>query len=161
MNIFKPMNFITLFATLLLTACLGSSSDFSETASPSAADSVQKAIFISEEEFKNLVMNYEEYNNKWLYKGKIPCIVTFTADWCAPCRHIAPILDELAKEYAGKVNIYKVNIDRNRKVTGFFGIQGIPAFLFAPMSGNPALQPGGMSKEQFVDAIENFLLKKD
>jgi thioredoxin len=159
MNIFKLMSIISFFVTLFLTACLGNSSE--QTEQTVAKTSTDKAVVISEKEFKTLVMNYEENPEEWLFKGELPAIVDFYADWCAPCRIIAPILDELAKEYKGRVNIYKVNVDNSRNVAAYFGVQNIPTLLFCRMNGLPALQPGGMSKEQFVNAIENFLLKED
>ena len=156
------MNIITLFVSLFFAACTGNSSDLSTTSTTTTvATSVEKATVISEEEFKKLVMDFETNPEQWVFKGELPAIVDFYADWCGPCRHIAPILDELARKYAGKVNIYKVNVDRARKLSSFFGIRSIPTMLFCRMNGLPALQPGGMSKEQFVEAIENFLLKSE
>ncbi|MDR1951734.1 MAG: thioredoxin [Bacteroidales bacterium] len=160
MNIFRPMNIFTLLTTLFFIACSGNNSS-EQSQNLAAAKPVERATVISENEFKKLVMNFEANPEKWIYKGELPSIVDFYADWCAPCRRIAPILDELAREYAGKVNIYKVNVDHSRNLAAFFGIQSIPTMLFCPMQGLPAVQPGGMSKAQFVDAIENFLLKKE
>ncbi|MCL2682804.1 MAG: thioredoxin domain-containing protein [Bacteroidales bacterium] len=157
------MNAIIFFAALIFAACSGSSTNSSEAATTTtvATASVKEATFISEAEFKKLVMNFEANPEEWIFEGEIPCIVSFTASWCAPCRRMAPILDELARDYAGKVNIYKVDVDHNRKVSAFFGVQSIPTMLFARMKGLPALQPGGMGKEQLVNAIENFLLKDE
>ena len=159
MNNFIPMNIVTLLSTLLLIACSNNaSSEKSENSTP--APKVEKAVTISEAEFKKLVMNYDENPDEWKYLGELPSIVNFTAAWCAPCRRMAPIFDELAKEYAGRINIYKVDVDRSRNLAGFFGIQNIPTTLFCRKTGLPAKQIGGMSKQQLVDAIENFLLKE-
>ncbi len=158
MNIFKPMNFITIFMALCFAACSNPSGETVTSTEPKVT--VEKATIISESEFKTLVMNYETNPENWVYNGKLPCIVDFYADWCGPCKRIAPILDELAREYAGKVNIYKVNVDHNRNLSAYFGIRSIPSMLFCPMTGKPAFQAGGMGKEQMKNAIENFLLKK-
>jgi thioredoxin len=106
-------------------------------------------------------MDFENNSDEWKYEGKLPSIITFTADWCAPCRRMAPIFDDLAKEYAGKINIYKVNIDNSRNVAMAFGVQSIPTMLFVRMTGLPAMQQGMMNREQLVHAIENFLLKTE
>ena len=161
MNIFNAMNIFTLLLTICLSACLGNvSGDTPQDLIANAATPVvEKATIISEAEFKTLVMNYETNPDKWIFEGNLPCIVDFYADWCPPCRRMAPILDELAKEYAGRVNIYKVNIDRSRNLASYFGIQSVPTLLFCPLNGRPAMQPGAMNKVQFIDAIENFLLK--
>jgi thioredoxin len=158
MYIFRPVSIIGLLVTLCFTACFGNSSDNSQNLIAQVNTTGAKTI--SETEFGNLVMDFKNKPEEWVYKGEIPSIVSFTADWCAPCRRMNPILDELANQYAGKINIYKVNVDHSRNLASFFGVQSIPTLLFSPMKGMPALQPGGMSKEQFINAIENFLLKE-
>ena len=157
MNFFKTMNLISLLVALCLVAC--SSSPSSEATAVNTP--VQGATVISETEFKTLVMDYETNPQQWIYKGELPSIIDFYADWCAPCRRMAPVLDELARKYAGRVNIYKVNVDHARQLASFFGVQSIPTLLFARMNGMPALQPGAMNMEQLVHAIENFLLKEE
>ena len=159
MNIFRAMTIISIFAVLLSTACLGNSNSKSQDELASVV--VTEASHISEAEFRKLVMDYQTNVEEWVFAGKLPVIVTFTADWCPPCRRLNPILDQLAREYAGKINIYKVDVDRNREVASVFGIQNIPTLLFSPKKGLPALQPGAMSREQLIDAIENFLLKEE
>ena len=153
------MNIVTLFTTLFFAACSSNLNNFEQAETSSAP--ADKATHITEEQFKTLVMDYQGNPQEWIFKGDIPAIVNFTADWCGPCRRMAPVLDELAKEYAGKIHIYKVNVDHNRNLSAFFGVRSIPTMLFARMEGLPALQPGAMGKEQLVNAIENFLLKKE
>jgi thioredoxin len=159
MKFFRPITTFAFLVTLSLTACFGNPSENSQGIL--AVATVDKAQTISEAEFKKLVMDFEGNFEEWNYQGKLPSIVSFTASWCPPCRRMNPILDELAKEYAGKVNIYKVDVDHSKKVSAAFGVQNVPTLLFSPMKGMPALQPGAMNKEQFIHAIENFLLKKD
>jgi thioredoxin len=94
-------------------------------------------------------MNYEVNPNTWVYLGKKPCIIDFYADWCAPCRMTAPILDELAKEYAGKVDFYKVDIEKERELASYIGISNIPTFLACPLNRKPSLTTGvGRSREE-------------
>lgn len=99
-------------------------------------------VHITKAEFLTHVMNYEMNTEEWVYEGELPCIVDFYADWCAPCRISSPVLDELAVEYAGKLIIYKVDIDEEQELAAVFGIQSIPAFLFCPMEGNPTMSSG-------------------
>ncbi|RPI13089.1 MAG: thioredoxin [Ignavibacteriae bacterium] len=108
--------------------------------------------------FKEKVFNYEK-NKEWKFEGDKPCIVDFYADWCAPCKKVAPILEEISKEYAGKINIYKVDVDSEKELANAFGIQSIPSILFIPSSGQPQMTAGAMPKEGFVKAINDVLLK--
>ena len=115
-------------------------------------------VHLTTEEFKQKVFNYEA-NKEWKYEGTVPCIVDFYADWCGPCKRIAPVLDELAKEYDGKVIIYKVNTDKERNLSAAFGISSIPTILFVPVEGQPQAAKGALPKETFVKAINEVLLK--
>lgn len=117
-----------------------------------------KVITLNNASFRQTVHDYKA-NPKWEYKGDLPCIVDFYADWCRPCREIAPILDELAKEYDGKINIYKVNSDFEGELTNFYGVQYLPTLLFCKMKGEPLKQVGAFSKSDFIRMIENDLLK--
>ena len=121
-------------------------------------------ITLTKEEFKKKVMNYET-NKEWVFEGDLPCIVDVYADWCGPCRIASPILEEIAQEYKGKINVYKVDIQKDQELAAVFGVQGIPAFLYCPKEGAPRMSSGiGQSKEEtkqmFVNAIEEVLLKK-
>lgn len=121
------------------------------------------AIHINEQQFKNLIMDFEK-NQTWKFAGDKPCIVDFYADWCAPCRITSPILEELAKEYKGKIHVYKVDIDEEKKLASVFGIRSIPSFLYCPVEGKPSMSSGiGKSKEatkqMFKQNIEKLLLK--
>jgi thioredoxin len=118
-----------------------------------------KTIHLTNAEFKSKVFNYE-VNKEWKYEGDLPCIIDFYADWCGPCKRIAPILEELAKEYDGKIIIYKVNTEKERELAGAFAIQSIPALLFVPVKGQPQMAQGALPKESFIQAIQEVLLVK-
>lgn len=121
-----------------------------------------KVIHLTTETFKQQVFNYEA-NQEWKYEGTVPCIVDFYADWCGPCKKVAPILDELAKEYDGKIVIYKVDTDKQQQLAQAFGIRSIPSILFVPVQGQPQMTQGALPKDSFIKAIEDVLLapKKD
>ena len=105
-----------------------------------------------------IVMN--EKSQDWKYKGDKPTIIDLYADWCGPCRMTAPIMKDLAKEYAGKIVIYKVNVDKERELAALFNASSIPLFVFIPMEGEPQLFRGAADKATYQKAIEDFLLKK-
>jgi len=127
--------------------------------------STEKAtITLTKEEFKEKVMDYEK-NKEWKFEGELPCIVDFYADWCGPCKIAGPILEEIALEYKGRINVYKVDVQKDQEIAGVFGVQGIPAFLYCPKVGGPQMSSGiGQSKEEtkqmFINAIEKILLGK-
>ena len=97
---------------------------------------------------------------EWKFLGDKPCIVDFYASWCGPCKMIAPILEELAKEYDGKIDIYKVDTEKEQELAAVFGIRSIPTLLFCPTDGRPQVAQGAMSKADFEKAIDELLLKK-
>ena len=115
---------------------------------------------LTTEEFKTKVFNWEE-NSDWKFEGDIPAIVDFYADWCGPCKMVAPILEELSEEYAGKINIYKVDTEKEQELAMAFGIQSIPSLLFIPKDGKPQMAVGALPKETLVEVIEKELLKDE
>lgn len=117
-----------------------------------------KVIHLTTAEFKEKVFNYK-LNQEWKYEGTIPCFVDFYADWCGPCKRVAPILDELSKEYDGKIIIYKIDTDKEKELASAFGISSIPTILFIPLKGEPQAAKGALPKETFVKAINEVLLK--
>ena len=112
------------------------------------------------ETFKTKIFNWEK-NKEWVFEGERPAIVDFYADWCAPCRMIAPILEELAQEYAGQLDIYKINTEKEPELAGIFGISSIPSVLLIPLNEKPQLSVGALPKTAFVDAIDRILLKRN
>ena len=116
-------------------------------------ETLTKATFLAK------VFDYEN-NKDWKFEGELPCIIDFYADWCGPCKQVAPILEELSNEYAGKINIYKVNTEIEQELAGAFGVKSIPSMLFCPGEGQPQMAVGALPKESLIQAINDVLLKK-
>jgi thioredoxin len=114
---------------------------------------------LNKQAFLEKVFNYEN-NKDWKFEGELPCIIDFYADWCQPCKQVAPILEELSDEFAGKINIYKVNTEAEQELAGAFGIRSIPSMLFCPAEGQPQMAVGALPKESLIQAINDVLLKK-
>jgi len=112
---------------------------------------------LTNQTFKQKVFNYE-LNQEWKFEGELPCIIDFYADWCQPCKMVAPILEELSKEYAGKINIYKVDTEAEQELASVFGIRSIPSILFCPKEGQPQMAMGALPKDTFRQAINDVLL---
>ena len=113
---------------------------------------------LTKETFKEKVFNYDE-NKDWKFEGAKPCLIDFYADWCQPCKMVAPILEELSEEYKGKIDIYKVDTEDQQELAGMFGIRSIPSLLFVPMKDQPQMAQGALPKESFKQVIEDVLLK--
>lgn len=116
-----------------------------------------KVVHITKADFLKKVYDFEKNPDEWKYLGSQPAIVDFYADWCGPCRQLSPVLDELAKEYSGKLTIYKVNVDNERGLATFFGIRSIPTLLFIPMKGKPQRSLGALSKKELKGIIKDVL----
>jgi len=108
------------------------------------------------ETFKTKVFDFEK-NKDWKFEGDKPCIIDFYADWCGPCKVVAPVLEELSKEYEGKVDIYKVDTEKERELSAIFGIRSIPSILFVPKDAQPQMAAGALPKDAFEKAIEEVL----
>jgi thioredoxin len=113
---------------------------------------------LTKDTFMTKVFDFEK-NKEWNYQGELPCLIDFYADWCGPCKMVAPILEELAKEYQGKINIYKVDTEEEQELAGVFGIRSIPSILFCPADGAPQMAMGALPKDTFKKAIDDILLK--
>ena len=108
------------------------------------------------ETFKEKVFNFD-LNKDWKYEGTTPCMIDFYADWCGPCKMVAPILEDLQKEYGENLVIYKVDTEDQRELSALFGIQSIPSLLFVPLQGQPQMAMGALPKSTFEKAIEEVL----
>lgn len=114
---------------------------------------------LTKETFLQKVFNYE-VNKEWKFEGGLPCIIDFYADWCQPCKMVAPILEELSKEYEGKINIYKVDTEDQQELAAAFGIRSIPSMLFCPKDAQPQMAQGALPKESLKEAIDKVLLSQ-
>jgi thioredoxin len=119
---------------------------------------VNQVVHLTASEFKEKIFNYET-GKEWKYEGNLPAIVDFYADWCQPCKMIAPVLEELAGEYAGQIMVYKVNTEDEQELSSVFGIQSIPTILFIPLEGQPQAAMGALPRQTFEKAIQDVLLK--
>jgi thioredoxin 1 len=113
------------------------------------------AEHLTKTSFLEKVFNYEQ-NKEWKYTGDKPCIIDFYADWCAPCKMVAPVLEELAKEYEGKLYVYKVDTEAEQELASIFGIRSIPSLLFVPMDGQPQMAMGALPKDVFEKAFKDI-----
>ncbi len=114
-------------------------------------------IHLTTKEFKERVHNYDESTSEFKYKGNMPAIVDFYATWCGPCKALAPVLEDLAEEYAGKIVIYKVDVDQEPELAQAFGIRSIPTLLYIPKTGKPTLSAGAPPKAQLREMIEKMI----
>lgn len=113
--------------------------------------------YLTKQGFIDEIFDYEN-SEEWKYKGKLPAIIDFYADWCGPCKAVAPTLEQLSAEYADKVEIYKIDTDKEAELSQLFGIQSIPTFLFIPVNGAPMMQRGALPKNIFKQVIDERLL---
>ncbi len=111
---------------------------------------------LTKDTFLEKVFNYTE-NKDWKFEGDKPAIIDFYADWCGPCKMIAPILEELSEEYKGKVDIYKVDTEAEQELAAAFAIRSIPSMLFIPMGAQPQMANGALPKVELERIISEVL----
>lgn len=120
----------------------------------------KKVMELTKKDFLEKVVNYEQNPNEWKFLGDKPAIIDFYASWCGPCKAFAPVLEEVAEEYKGVVDVYKVNTENEEELAAVFNIRSIPTILFIPVNGQPQIVTGAMPKPQLIEAIEHVLLQK-
>jgi thioredoxin len=116
-------------------------------------------IKLTNQKFIDEVFDYKA-DKEWKYKDSVPALIDFYADWCGPCKMIAPVLEELSDKYEGKVKIYKLDTEQEQDLSAIFGIRSIPSLLFIPVDGQPMMQVGALPKSTLIDVIEKELLKE-
>ena len=162
---------LTFFVLIAITAsaCSNANSgndkkpEATKTASienPSGGDKEVKPEFLTKETFKEKIWDFEKNPDKWVYEGSEPAIIDFYADWCKPCKMVGPILTEIAKDYDGKLKVYKIDTQKQRELAAIFQITSIPAFLYIPMEGKPHMDKGFKQKEVFEKIIKDYLIKE-
>ena len=157
----RIINLTLLFSLVAMLSCGSTSSKQPSSATDiNTAPEAGKPIQLDKQTFLKRVYDYEKNPQQWSYAGDKPCIIDFYADWCGPCKMIAPYLEDIAGKYNGKVYVYKVNVDNNQELAQFFGIQSIPAVLFCPMVGKPTMMTGARPKEDFNTAVEAIVSPK-
>ena len=112
---------------------------------------------LTKEDFLTKVFDYEN-NKEWNYQGELPAMIDFYADWCQPCKMVAPVLEELSEEYADKIKIFKIDTEAEQELASVFGIKSIPSLLFIPADGKPQMAQGALPKQALKEAIDNVLL---
>ncbi len=155
----KSLLFTILLTIIIATSCgnAATKAKINSTNNTAVSNKIELE-HLTFETFKEKVWDFEANPHEWIYKGTEPCIIDFYADWCGPCKIIAPIMEELAAEYEGKVKIYKIDTEVERKLSAAFGIRSIPSVLFSPLEGRPMMQSGAMTKEAYVKVIKENLL---
>ncbi|MCD8184374.1 MAG: thioredoxin domain-containing protein [Bacteroides sp.] len=160
----KVMVVAALFFTSILTYACTNGAKQNQTEGQTETTETKEVkdgdvVVMNKNMFINKVFDYEK-SPEWKYKGDKPAIIDMYADWCGPCRMTDPIMKELAKEYAGKIVIYKVNVDNEKELAALFNASSIPLFVFIPMEGEPQLFRGAADKATYKKAIDEFLLKQ-
>lgn len=148
--------------TFLLVSILSFSCNAKEQSkTPKTVDKNMKTIHLTKADFLSKIANYETNPKEWKYLGDKPALIDFYADWCGPCKALAPVLEDLAKEYDGQIYIfYKVNTEEEQELAALFGIRSIPSLLFVPMDGQPQMAVGALPKIDLKKGIDSVLLKK-
>ena len=150
-----------IISALIFISCNSNSGD-KKAIAENKKDTVTETVVVKPEVlnevvFRQKVFDYESKKD-WKYLGDKPCMIDFYADWCAPCRKLSPILEELANEYKGKIQFYKINTDNNQNVSKYFNVSSIPAVLLCPMQGKPQMMVGLYPKQDYINAIHKVLL---
>lgn len=153
------MKKILLSGLLIGFLLTGSNSLFSKDKNNDPPGQKASVVHLTEESFRKMVFDFEK-NKEWKYEGSMPAIIDFYADWCAPCRQLSPVVEELANEYSGKIIVYKVDTEKESRLAQKIGITALPTLLFIPAKGKPQVSMGVLPKSTLVKAINDVLLVK-
>ena len=165
LNMKKLSILMILFFAANLMAC--SNSEGSEKENNQAKTKVAKGNpatsnatpeHLTYDTFLKQVWNFEANPQEWVYEGDVPCVIDFYATWCGPCKRVAPIMEELAKEYDGKIKIYKIDVDKEKQLASVFRVRSIPSVLFVPKKGKPQMQTGAMPRDAYFKVVKEQLL---
>ncbi|HHV40973.1 MAG: thioredoxin [Bacteroidales bacterium] len=148
------LTFLAMLPALFLTAGCNESSEKSK-------ENKIIVMELTKEEFIKRIYDYEKNPNEWKYAGDKPAIVDFHATWCAPCKMLAPVLDEIAKEYKDKIYVYKVDVDKQGELAAIFGVRSVPTILWIPMDDKPSISQGALQKSQMESIVKSTLLKEE
>ena len=148
---------VSLFSLIALNACSSNNDNSNQKANEYVEGVVNQ---MSSAMFQKMIWDFKKHPDKWMFNGKVPCIIDFYADWCRPCKMVSPIMEELAKEYKGKIRIFKVNTDQERELSSLFRITSIPAVMLIPKNGEPQMVIGAQAKESYRKSINDVLKVK-
>lgn len=154
---------VTILSALLLTSCGNTKKDNNDNKNSEVTQEAKndEKSLVKNIDYKYFVKNIwdiEKYPDSFAYQAKLPCIIDFYADWCGPCRKVAPIMENIAKEYDGEILVYKVNVDNEQKLPTIFKVKNIPTVFFLPKNGQPMSQVGALSKEEYETIINKHLI---
>ena len=151
----KKMVLCLLLTGAICTSCSGAANHSNQL---SKKEKHTKTISLTKDDFLKKIVDYQANPDNWNYLGDKPAIIDFYADWCAPCKMLAPILEELAAEYEGQIYVYKVDTEKEKELTALFGITSIPFLLFIPMDNEPQVARGALPKTALKETINSVLL---
>ena len=153
--------FIAILSIFMLASCGSSDKSNNKDVSTQAVATVEGNSFVKNLDYKTFVKkvwDIETYPDSFAYQSKLPCMIDFYADWCGPCKRVAPIMESIAQEYDGKIIVYKVNVDKEQKLPLVFKVKNIPTVFFLPKEGQPLSQVGALSKEEYISIINKHLI---
>ena len=148
------------FALLLVSCTLTAKPEQPEQGESNKTAAKGEVIVLDKATFLTKVYNFEKNQNEWVYEGDKPCVIDFYADWCGPCKKVAPILRDLAILYKNDIVVYKINVDNEKELAAAFDVQSIPTILFVPVKGKLQMAMGALPREEFVKQIDSYLLGK-
>lgn len=146
---------------IMLASCSGSKKEKNAN-NTQQETTVEDNTYVKSLDYKTFVKkvwDIERYPDSFAYQGKLPCMIDFYADWCGPCKKVAPIMEEMAQKYEDEIIVYKVNVDKEQKLPTIFKVRNIPTVFFFPIDGQPLSQVGALSKEEYQNLINKHLIK--